>query len=308
MAIATIKYDGQGNPVRAKYRIVALGNLDPNTWSKQDCFAPVMSQFELRFLVALSVKKKCIPKTGDIKQAFCQSCLPPGENYICRPPPGCPITPSNAYLRLKKTLYGLKRSPRHFYDLACKLLKSVGLTQHPSSPCIFTGELIEGQPPIYLGLYVDDFIYFSESKEVEEKFEKDFGNLIDIDFNGKIGYFLGINFKSKSENDGHVSILMSQEAFIDNLSNMCGLDGPVNAPLSPYRSGYPVDSIPKSKLDPEDQKEATQLMRVLIGCLNWLSISTRPDISTITNMLAIVPTLHDLQRVTSLKPNVSLNI
>ena len=48
--IAVIKYDGEGSPVQAKYRIVALGNLDPHTWSKQDCFAPVLSQMELRFL------------------------------------------------------------------------------------------------------------------------------------------------------------------------------------------------------------------------------------------------------------------
>jgi hypothetical protein len=30
MAISTIKYDGNGVPNRAKYRIVALGNLDPH--------------------------------------------------------------------------------------------------------------------------------------------------------------------------------------------------------------------------------------------------------------------------------------
>ncbi len=30
MAISTIKRDGEGNPIRAKYRIVALGNLDPH--------------------------------------------------------------------------------------------------------------------------------------------------------------------------------------------------------------------------------------------------------------------------------------
>jgi hypothetical protein len=92
MAIAVIKRDENGKPIRAKYRIVALGNLDPNTWSKNDCFAPVLSQFELRLLVAIATQKKCIPKTGDVAQAFCQSTLPPGENYICRPPEGCPIT------------------------------------------------------------------------------------------------------------------------------------------------------------------------------------------------------------------------
>lgn len=47
MAISCIKYDGNGNPVQAKYRIVAPGNLDPHNWSKQDCFAPVLSHFEL---------------------------------------------------------------------------------------------------------------------------------------------------------------------------------------------------------------------------------------------------------------------
>ena len=52
MAIAAIKYDGQGNPIHAKYRIVALGNLDQNIWSKSECFAPVLSQFELCFLTA----------------------------------------------------------------------------------------------------------------------------------------------------------------------------------------------------------------------------------------------------------------
>jgi hypothetical protein len=63
---------------------------------------------ELRFLTALAVWKKCIPKTGDVTQAFCQSCLPTDEHYICCPPPSCPIMPPNAYWCLKKTLYGLK--------------------------------------------------------------------------------------------------------------------------------------------------------------------------------------------------------
>ena len=162
MAIAVIKYDKNGKPDRAKYRIVALGNLDPNSWSKSDCFAPVLSQFELRLMVAIAAQKNCTPKSGDVCQAFCQSYLPKGENYICRPPAGCPLTPKDAYWKLKKTLYGLKRSPRHFYELAKKILLSIGFTMHPSSPCIFVGTLIPGEPPVYLGLYVDDFIYFSE--------------------------------------------------------------------------------------------------------------------------------------------------
>ena len=161
MAIAVIETDGNGNPVRAKYRIVALGNLDPHNWQKEDCFAPLLSQLELRFLVTLLIKLGCFPKTGDTKQAFCQSVLSPEENYICSLPPGCPLTPPNSYWRLKKTLYGFKHSPRHFFNLASKLLKEIGITQHPTSPCVFLGSLKPNEPPIYVGLYLDNIIYFS---------------------------------------------------------------------------------------------------------------------------------------------------
>ena len=62
MAISTIKYDEKGNPKQCKYRIVVLGNLDNHSWSKTDCFAPILSMPELRLLVDISVGMKRIPK------------------------------------------------------------------------------------------------------------------------------------------------------------------------------------------------------------------------------------------------------
>jgi hypothetical protein len=239
MAISTIKYDGDGKPVQAKYRIVTLGNLDPHNWSKNDCFALVLSQLELRLITAMAARDKRLPKTGDITQTFCQSYLPQSKDYICHPPAGCPITPKHMYLKLKKTLYGLKRSPRHFYDLAVKTLLSIGLKQHKSSTCLFYGTIIPGQPPLYLGLYVDDFIYYSTSDKVEKKFEKDFQSKLDMDLNGRVSHFLGINFKTKEPKDGHVSILLSQIAFVDTpLTTLSGLDGDgISEPKTPYCSG-----------------------------------------------------------------------
>ena len=109
MAIAVIKHEENRISTRAKYQIVALvGNLDPHQWSKNEYFAPVLSQLELCLLTALAVRFKRVLKSGDANQGFCQSYLPPGENYICKPPPGCPPTPPGTYLKLKKTLYGLK--------------------------------------------------------------------------------------------------------------------------------------------------------------------------------------------------------
>ena len=97
MAISTIKYDRDGLPKRAKYRIVALGNLENSAWSKGDVYAPVLSLMELRFLTALEVRNKTVLKSADVKEAFVQAHLPDDEQYILKPPPGCPKTAPNLY-------------------------------------------------------------------------------------------------------------------------------------------------------------------------------------------------------------------
>mmetsp|Transcript_7172 Transcript_7172/g.13632 ORF Transcript_7172/g.13632 Transcript_7172/m.13632 type:complete len:381 (-) Transcript_7172:292-1434(-) len=149
MPISKIKRDAAGNPIRAKYRIVVLGNLDPHNWSKSDCFAPVLSALELRILLAIATQFRVIPKQCDAIQAFCQTTLPPNERYVCTPPKGCPITPPKTYLLLKKTLYGLKRSPRHWYETAKKkALLQLNLEPCPNASCIFSGHILPDKPPL----------------------------------------------------------------------------------------------------------------------------------------------------------------
>ena len=282
MAIAVIKKNGQGNADQAKYRIVALGNLDPHDWSKDQCFAPILAHMELRFLISLAVKKRRIQKSVDISQAFCQSFLPDNKIYICTPPHGCPITPSNIYWRLRKTLYGLKQSPHHFYELAKKILTSMGMKQSKTAPCLFYGTTIEAELPIYLGLYVNDFMYyyFSESDKVEEYFETEFQKHVPVTFDKEVDYFLGIKFQNEKKN-GHVSIKLSQAAYVDEICKQTKLDSKsIITPKSPYRSGLPVDSIPDIDYNEIEQKRYTLQMQTIIGSLKWLSVSTCPDITT----------------------------
>ena len=113
MAISTIKHDGNGNPKRAKWRIVALGNLDPHNWSVPDCYAPVLSQYELRWFCSLSIHHQRRCKNLDVKQAFVQATIPEDEVTIVRPPPGCPKSRPNTYWLLKRTLSPNGHSVRH---------------------------------------------------------------------------------------------------------------------------------------------------------------------------------------------------
>ncbi len=55
---------------------------------------------------------------------------------------------------------------------------------------------------------------------------------------------------------------------------------------SPYRSNLPVDSILDDDL-PVEQRDALRLQyQSLVGSLNWLAHTTRPDLSTIVSLLA----------------------
>ena len=162
------------------------------------------------------------------------------------------------------------------------------MKQHPYSNCIFYGHLLPNQPPIYLGLYVDDFVYFSTSNAVEQEFEKLFSSKIEMTLNGPVTHFLGIKFSTIHHDDGNITTKLSQEAFVDTLQTQAGLDEEaVSEPLTPYRSGCPIDTIP---LDPTtllaQQEKLNAQLQTLVGSLNWLSMSTRPDIAPVTNFLA----------------------
>jgi hypothetical protein len=210
MEIATIKYDQFNKPKKTKYRIIVLGNLDYHNWSKESTAAPVMSQLELMVLTSLAVYHKRFLKNCDIKQAFVQLSLTDDEIYVVKPPVGCHRSAPGTYCHLLPSLYGLSRAPKLWYERLSSHLRSMGLQQSILSPCLFVGTLIEGQPPIYVGIYVDDIIYFSSSDAVEQKFEALHSTLGDVDFMGQVSHFLGIEFSWVHHDDGNVSVSLTQ--------------------------------------------------------------------------------------------------
>ena len=127
-------------------------------------------------------------KAGYFKQTFCQSYLTDGETYVLLPPKDFPITPQNTYLHLIRILYGFKRIPHHWYQNLRATFLVIGLKKK-NPQCIFSGSIIPGHPPIYVGLYVDDFIYFSASELVKTEFVRRIKNyqkvLVDFEVNPK---------------------------------------------------------------------------------------------------------------------------
>jgi hypothetical protein len=167
------------------------------------------------------------------------------------------------------------------------MLRSLGLKNCETSPCFFIGHVIHGAPPIYVGIYVDDIIYFSTSDEVEKKFEELLGGLVSVEFMGQVSHFLGIEFAWQHRDDGHLTVTLTQQSLVETLIDSLGYNNLSSSTyVTPYRSGLPINAIPCDNL-PQSQRDALRLQyQSLVGSLNWLARTTRPNLSTVVSLLA----------------------
>jgi hypothetical protein len=149
------------------------------------------------------------------------------------------------------------------------------------------GTLLPGQPPIYVGIYVDGIIYFSASDDVERKFESLLSTIGDVDFMGQVSHFLGIEFTWKQLPGGHLSVSLTQQSFLDQLlvSLNIFIDSS-SSYTSPYKANCHIDSIPYQDMSQDARDSLRVKYQSLVGSLNWLAHTTQPDISTSVSLLA----------------------
>jgi hypothetical protein len=98
-------------------------------------------------------------KQGDVTCAFLHADLEPGENVYVDMPLGFAQYSKDGTkkcLKLKKTLYGLRQSPRAFWKYITQKLETCGLEQSKFHPCLFVGE------KVICVVYVDDLIFWSK--------------------------------------------------------------------------------------------------------------------------------------------------
>jgi hypothetical protein len=70
--------------------------------------------------------------------------------------------------------------------------------------------------PLSIGLYVDNFVYFSEDPAVEALFERLLQEGVKVDFMGLVEWFLGIHFSWRIT-PLRVDIHLNQTGFAANL-------------------------------------------------------------------------------------------
>ena len=149
---------------RFKGRLVALGNRQTQVMAGE-IFSPVISSSANRMMLVESASRGYFLTSFDISNAFIRAHLdvdpssPDEERVFLRLPKHWSGNPKGDLVRLLRSLYGLKISPRKWYNTYSQFLIRTGWTRHPSEPGLWRrGELI-------LSMYVDDTLLAGPTEE-----------------------------------------------------------------------------------------------------------------------------------------------
>ena len=130
-----------------------------------DTFAPVTNWMTVRLMLTLATILGLATQQVDYTAAFIHAPIGDDEVYVDMPRG---FSKPGMVLKLKKSIYGLKQSPRNFFLHLKGKLEEAGLQSNPEvDPCLFVSDKV-----ICL-VYVDDTLFFSPDpkyiKEVTDK-------------------------------------------------------------------------------------------------------------------------------------------
>ena len=104
-------------------------------------------------MLILEILLKLKLKQGDVTEAFLHADVGKDEKIYVEMPLGS--RKKGKVLKLNKTLYGLRQSPRMFWKYLSKAMNDVGMKTSQFDPCMFVGDRVIAVA------FVDDILFWS---------------------------------------------------------------------------------------------------------------------------------------------------
>ncbi|KAK4277183.1 hypothetical protein QN277_015217 [Acacia crassicarpa] len=260
--VFTPKYRADGTLEKYKARLVAKGFTQIYGEDYTETFAPVAKLNTIRILLSIAVNLDWDLHQLDVKNAFLNGDLK--EEVYMKLPPGFPGKKANQVCKLKRSLYGLKQSPRAWFDRFTRVLKRHGYTQGQSDHTLFVKHH-KGKMAV-LAVYVDDIILTGDDEVEINQIKAALAREFQIKDLGEMKYFLGMEVARSKK-----GIYISQRKYVLDLLKETGMTGcrPSDTPIQ------------VKKVDEEiDLGKAVDIgnYQRMVGKLIYLS-HTRPDIA-----------------------------
>ena len=261
------QFNADGTLKKRRARLVARGNEQEEGIDYVETYSRVVRTATIRSVLHIATVKGWSIKQLDVENAFLHGDLK--ETVYMKQPPGF-IDPErpNHLCKLRKAIYGLRQSPRAWFDKFSTFLLEFGFKCTHGDPSLFV--YIHGSDVIYLLLYVDDMLLTSNNDKLIGKLMVTLQSTFRMKDMGSVHYFLGIEVRAHDE-----GLFLCQEKYTKDLLEIAGMAGcdpmPTPLPLQLDR----VVGHDELFLEPT-------YFRSLAGKLQYLTL-TRPDIQFAVN-------------------------
>ncbi|KAK1649737.1 hypothetical protein QYE76_067542 [Lolium multiflorum] len=252
-------------PPRFKARLVAKGFSQIPGIDYNDVFSPVVKHSSIRAFFGIVAMHDLELEQLDVKTAFLHGEL---EEEIYMDQPEGFVVPGKEDLvcKLKRSLYGLKQSPRQWYKMFDSFMLAHEFKRSQYDSCVYI-KFVNGSP-IYLLLYVDDMLIAAKSKKEITTLKAQLSSEFEMKDLGAAKKILALQCPSSEEDIEYMSRVPYSSAvgslmYLRGTSNACLKFGKTGEGLVGY-----VDSDFAADLD--KRRSLTGYVFTVGGCaVSW---------------------------------------
>ena len=217
-----------GDIRKLKARFCVRGDRQVEGVDYFDTFAPVVNWTTVRLMLILSIVLGLSTKQVDYTAAFVHAPIdkdPDWDNlteeeqekrgvYVDMPRG---FSQPGKVLKLNRSLYGLKQSPRNFFQHLKGKLENIGFESAEAvDPCLFISDKV-----ICL-VYVDDTLFYSPRQEyIDEVIQQLQEQGMDLEVEGSVAGFLGVHIERNEQDD---SIKLTQRGLAKRIIDTLQID------------------------------------------------------------------------------------
>ncbi len=185
-----LKHGKSGEIERFKCRLVAKGFAQKYGIDYDETFSPVVRFSSIRVLLAYAIQNDMEIHQMDVVTAFLNGNL--DETIYMEQPDGYAVPgKENHVCKLKKSLYGLKQSPRCWNTVFQEYMHRTGFQQSPADACVYIQDAEEAIAIV--AVYVDDLIIMTKTTDEMTELKQNMVKRFKMKDMGELHYCLGIN-------------------------------------------------------------------------------------------------------------------